>query len=260
MPNIRDLRPELSHELADRVALLTAATPTERPADAAAASLLLQAVLGLERDLESLLLEALPTIDWSRGFAPVRTITSCGSCPAIDVSECFLNQLRMPFANAFCCCIQSAARRPRRNPPQRAGDCYSSRSGRTTTHRPGPKLTFDANRNDRMMDPHSESLAAARRMDARCDELALATGKAPQIEAFLTDLAESERAALLLELLGLEIDFRVARGEQPNVSEYAARFPELPTEQIAVIVDATRVSCRRSIPERRSPNDALATR
>ncbi len=93
---------------------------------------------------------------------------------------------------------------------------------------------------------YSESLAAARRVDACCDEfeLALATGKSPQIESFLTDVLASERQTLLLELLGLELDFRVARGEQPTVDDYANRFPELSAEQIqtrfAVISDTQR--------------------
>ncbi len=69
VPNIRDLRPELSLELAECVALLTAPDPDRRPADGVAASLLLHAVLGLERDLESLLLEAFgndTTVTWVR--------------------------------------------------------------------------------------------------------------------------------------------------------------------------------------------------
>lgn len=42
---------------------------------------------------------------------------------------------------------------------------------------------------------NSESLAVARRVDARCDEfkLALATGTSPLIESFLTDVLASER-------------------------------------------------------------------
>lgn len=93
-----------------------------------------------------------------------------------------------------------------------------------------------------MKEEASESLAAARRADARCDEFeqALATNKSPQIESFLSDLPASERQTLLLELLGLELDFRVARGEQPKVTDYAKRFPELSAEQLAALVEASR--------------------
>jgi len=69
VPNVRDLRPELSLELAECVAMLTSADPIQRPIDATAASLLLHAVQGLERDIESLLLEAFghdTTVRWTR--------------------------------------------------------------------------------------------------------------------------------------------------------------------------------------------------
>lgn len=69
VPDIRTYRPDLSLELAECVAQLTAVDPAERPADAAAASRLLHTVLGLERDLESLLIEAFgkdPTVRWKR--------------------------------------------------------------------------------------------------------------------------------------------------------------------------------------------------
>ncbi|MCX7421308.1 MAG: serine/threonine-protein kinase [Planctomycetia bacterium] len=67
VPDIRDLRPELSLELAECVTLLTAPNPNDRPVDAVAASVLLHAVLGSERDLESLLIEAFsndPSVTW----------------------------------------------------------------------------------------------------------------------------------------------------------------------------------------------------
>ena len=89
----------------------------------------------------------------------------------------------------------------------------------------------------------SQSLIAARRMDARCDEfeLALVTGKSPQIELFLADIPNAERQTVLLELLGLEADFRVTKRERPKVADYAARFPELSSEQIAAVIDGSRL-------------------
>lgn len=94
-----------------------------------------------------------------------------------------------------------------------------------------------------MSDEALESLAAARRVDARCDEFeqALTAGESPQIESFLSDLPADERASLLLELLGLEFDFRIARRERPEIAEYAARFPELSAEQIAAVIDGSRL-------------------
>lgn len=69
VPNVRELRPELSCELAECVALMTAESPGGRPADASAAAILLHAVLGLERDIESLLMEAFgndTSVSWVR--------------------------------------------------------------------------------------------------------------------------------------------------------------------------------------------------
>jgi len=58
IPNVRDLRHEVSPEVAECVALLTAESLALRPLDAVAASMLLHAVMGSERDIESLLIEA----------------------------------------------------------------------------------------------------------------------------------------------------------------------------------------------------------
>lgn len=69
MPNVRSVRPDVSLEVAECVALMTSPTPTNRPRDAIAVSQLLHAVLGHERDLESLLQEAFrhePSISWTR--------------------------------------------------------------------------------------------------------------------------------------------------------------------------------------------------
>jgi serine/threonine-protein kinase len=90
----------------------------------------------------------------------------------------------------------------------------------------------------------SESLAAARRINTRCDEfeLALTAGQAPSIEAFLADLPAQERETLLVELLGLEVDFRVARRERLSVSDYTTRFPELSAEKIAAILESARLN------------------
>lgn len=94
-----------------------------------------------------------------------------------------------------------------------------------------------------MSDEASESLAAARRVDARCDEFeqALAAGQSPVIESFLTGLPPQERQTLLVELLGLKVDFRIARNERPTANDYAARFPELSAEQFTAVLDGSRL-------------------
>lgn len=89
-----------------------------------------------------------------------------------------------------------------------------------------------------MVDEASKALEAARSIDARCDafEKALVTGLSPAIETFLNGIAREQQHELLEELLGLEFDFRRARGEQISVKDYAARFPSLTNEQIERIL------------------------
>lgn len=94
-----------------------------------------------------------------------------------------------------------------------------------------------------MSNVESHSIAMAREIDRRCDEfeLALAAGASPEIDASLQGIATSERDALLVELLGLEIDFQFAHGGQPKVEDYAKRFPELSRERIVSIFEKSRL-------------------
>jgi eukaryotic-like serine/threonine-protein kinase len=89
----------------------------------------------------------------------------------------------------------------------------------------------------------SESLTTARMIDMRCDEFerALAAGQSPDMSAFLVDVPPRHQQTLLMELLGLDIDFRTARGERPTVGDCLARFPELSAEQIAAVLQESRV-------------------
>ncbi len=57
-------------------------------------------------------------------------------------------------------------------------------------------------------------------------ERAWKTGPRPQIEDFLTEAAESQRAPLLTELLRVERELRLKAGELPTAKEYRGRFPE----------------------------------
>jgi urea ABC transporter urea binding protein len=53
------------------------------------------------------------------------------------------------------------------------------------------------------------------------------SGAPPRIEDYLGDSVEPVRRALLEELVSLDIDQRRGRGEQPQLKNYQARFPEL---------------------------------
>ena len=82
-------------------------------------------------------------------------------------------------------------------------------------------------------DPRSSVLLpldAARRIDAICErfELALQTERPMTIESCLTHATSDgfKSAALLRELLSLELEYRLRRGEQPTPDEYQPRFPQ----------------------------------
>lgn len=70
----RNLNPEIPLEMAECVSLMLARSPENRPRDGAAASALLQAVLGSTRDLNTLVYEAfhnVPSITWDSESTPV---------------------------------------------------------------------------------------------------------------------------------------------------------------------------------------------
>ncbi|WP_406697226.1 serine/threonine-protein kinase [Singulisphaera sp. Ch08] len=71
------------------------------------------------------------------------------------------------------------------------------------------------------------SLSQARRIHAACErfETAWRAGDCPSVEGELHRIPESERAALLIELLPLELELRQGRGESVTALEYHKRFP-----------------------------------
>jgi serine/threonine protein kinase/Tol biopolymer transport system component len=75
--------------------------------------------------------------------------------------------------------------------------------------------------------------ALAQHIDAVCDRFEAAwkavptTGAPPPIEHYLGDAAPPEAAALLPELVLLDVHYRRRRGEQPQAEDYAQRFPTL---------------------------------
>ena len=86
--------------------------------------------------------------------------------------------------------------------------------------------------------------ALDRRQLAVIDQLALdfeqawKQGKLPRIEAFLRrpEVDPSIQGVLFDELLTLEMEYRVRRGETPDVAKYQARFPHL-AERVEAVFD-----------------------
>lgn len=71
-------------------------------------------------------------------------------------------------------------------------------------------------------------LSIARRLDRICDrfEQLWFAGQRPVLEKYLSEAPSHERGMLLAELLPLELECRLQRGEQPTVAEYARRLPD----------------------------------
>jgi hypothetical protein len=72
------------------------------------------------------------------------------------------------------------------------------------------------------------SIDAAKRLDAICDQFEhdLRGPRAAAIEHFLDRAARTERAAILFELLALELEDRAARHEEVRLDDYLTRFSE----------------------------------
>jgi WD40 repeat protein len=85
---------------------------------------------------------------------------------------------------------------------------------------------------DGVSSEESLPLSAELRIDSVCGRFEAAwqavrgAGAWPVIEAYLGNAPEPERAALLRELLALELDYRKRRGERPTPEEYRLRFRE----------------------------------
>jgi len=88
-------------------------------------------------------------------------------------------------------------------------------------------------------------LPAARRIDRLCQEFeqALQAGQPLTIESCLGECSGLERRALLRELLSLELEYRLRRGERPVRDDYVQRF-----EQHQDVVDLAIEEATRTLP------------
>jgi serine/threonine-protein kinase len=94
-----------------------------------------------------------------------------------------------------------------------------------------------------MNDPPSRDTAdpsgtLVRRAERACDrfEAAWKAGQRPRVEDHLAGVPESERPALLRELILLEVDYRRLAGDRPGSDEFLARFPGLDRAWIAGVL------------------------
>src|ERR1022692_3211812 len=83
-----------------------------------------------------------------------------------------------------------------------------------------------------MKDPHSNGAQSSailplQRVVSACErfEVEWRDGRTPRIESYLECVEPGERERLLRELLAIEVELRVAHGENPTPAEFHARYP-----------------------------------
>ena len=78
-----------------------------------------------------------------------------------------------------------------------------------------------------VLHPSILPLELARRLDPLCDRFEddWLAGRRPRLEDFLDRVLPADRPALLAELLGLELDYRLRRGELVEAEDYHRRLP-----------------------------------
>src|SRR5581483_3553230 len=101
----------------------------------------------------------------------------------------------------------------------------------------------------------------ARHVDRVCDEFedAWAAGGRPRPEDFLGRAPEPARAALLRELVLVEMAYRRRRGEDCRADEYAGRFPGLDAAWLAAALAPPDPGPGSDAPTRRQGPPTLAT-
>jgi serine/threonine-protein kinase len=106
-----------------------------------------------------------------------------------------------------------------------------------------------------MPDHTPEALTLYRRLDPICDrfEQAWRSDAPPRLEEYLVSAEGPERSWLLRELLLVELAYRIRRGEQPRLSDYAERFPEQ-----RAVVDATFAEVKLRDPAPPPAEESLA--
>ena len=97
---------------------------------------------------------------------------------------------------------------------------------------------------------------AARHLDGICTrfERAWKRGDRPRIEDFLEGAADSERPALLAELILLELVYRRAIGEDCGAAEYTGRFPGLDPAWLDRAIAAPSAGATDPVARRRPAN------
>lgn len=78
------------------------------------------------------------------------------------------------------------------------------------------------------------------RINRLCNEFEAGwkSGRQPAVESVLQGIAEEDRAAVIPELLALEIEYRRRHGMPTTLDYYAARFPDLGRERLVPLLES----------------------
>jgi tetratricopeptide (TPR) repeat protein len=106
---------------------------------------------------------------------------------------------------------------------------------------------------ENLSDPRRDQLlaiSALRRIDEICDECEQAwrNGAPVPIETRLSAFSEREQATLLRELLALEVEYRLRKGDYPSAAEYLERFPRHP-EVVALVFQESASAAKDMVGE-----------
>jgi serine/threonine protein kinase/WD40 repeat protein len=98
-------------------------------------------------------------------------------------------------------------------------------------------------------------LSGALRVNTACDcfEQAWKAGSRPRIEDYLAGVPEAERAALVRELVALDMDYRQQAGEAPRPEDYHGGFPELLLAPAVTLAEHPAAGAASSGPEKDLP-------
>src|ERR1700682_5511440 len=101
--------------------------------------------------------------------------------------------------------------------------------------------------NESLPQENTAALSALQRIDGFCDQFeeAWQKGEHPRIEDYLAKAPKTERAALLRQLLKVELELRDKGGEAITVEEYQKRFP-LFEELVSDLVKKADYGCSPS--------------
>jgi|GEM_PF-1109227 len=90
-----------------------------------------------------------------------------------------------------------------------------------------------------MTDDAAKAVDIERWIDARSDafETAILDEASPMIEEFLADAPSEIRCRLRRELIGIELEVRFGRNDQPTVDEYQLRFPDMTRFELQALLE-----------------------